>query len=255
MRLRQKAKIDLIEFVRPSGYWPQPYSIEMAVSVLQKMIETGEGFFEKHTWNTTSVGSLLGGANADNVYPNPITSLDDLRARFHRALLSDEKRAPEIKRWREQSGFSIGSTIEIKFPHHKPFSNSFPHPLRCEDDIQKMLNELLECPDGLRLEEQLNSVHNGARMVHDVVLFVGRSWRCTTSESDGRFSFVLRYGFESKAGMKEKGDSQWNHVLAYSRSGEPFLQTLVRARTEFDRCLNGETEQSTERNIPRERCC
>lgn len=226
-RLRHSAKIKLIEFLRPGGYCPQPYSIEMAFQALRWLIASGVGYSTQHTWHKTSIASLLGGSSPDYSYPTPVESIPDLLRRFHAAVLSDERYAPEIGRWRADKGINAYAELDMHFLHYKPMA-SVPHlGFNCESDVQKALRSLFVDAAGKRTTVSLNSIHHKAQVIHKVDVTI----------SPTAFYFTLRYGFLSPEEMKEKGDSEWQYTLASTqpatgtnhRLPEPFLDTLRRA--------------------------
>ncbi|MBK6616363.1 hypothetical protein [Ottowia sp.] len=232
MRKRQKATISLIEFLRPGGHWPYPYSVEMAFHVFHWMIASGSGYSTPGRWVTASVGRLLGGANADNSYPTAITSLADLKRRFQVAFF--ESGAECIDRWRMDQGINAYGEVELRFPHFKPMQPLPDLGFGCERDLGKALEDLLCSSAGKVLRTSLNSIHKTATVVHRVDVTV-----CHRPPFLDGFSFVLRYGFKTPGAMAESGDSEWEHCLAATSSGESFAQTLARALDEYRRIEAG----------------
>jgi len=222
-RTRRSAEIALIEFLRPDHAWPWPYGIEIAFQALRYLIAsaTGGQYVTQHQWHRSCAVGLMGGAGAENGGCRPVTSLADLRSRFHSALLARDD--GEIARWRADKGIHIGAVINMAFRHYKPFSPP-PHlPWRSENDVQKAVVRLLEASAGKRLTYQLNSVHKTAKVIHRVDIIVGPT----------AFHIILRYGFKDPG--IDRMDSEWTHPLASTEGDEPFLDTLARAVAEFER--------------------
>lgn len=243
-KYKQSTHIELIEFVRPTrDYWPSPYSIEMAFSVMQWMIASGEGFKTPQQWVTPSVGGDLGGYNADNAHPRPVTSIADLKQRFHIALLKKgEGYSKHLTAWRSAHKIHLDSSLDLDFAHYKPLTGALPGNLTGEDDIRTKLTQLLEHSDGKTTSEQLNEYHPTARVVHgvDITIRANNKRSKKRGDTDFRFEFCLHYGFVSRKEMLGgKPDSEWHHTLASSVVGESFLDTFVRALQEFDWVMNG----------------
>lgn len=223
-RTRRSAEIALIEFLRPDGYWPMPYSIEMAFGALRWLIASavGEQYVTHHRWHRTCAVGLMGGEGAVNGGCRPIKKLADLKKRFHMALLSRGDCAPEVVRWRADKAIAVDAIIHMDFRHYKPMTPP-PHlPWGSEADIQKAVEQLLEQSTGKILTTQLNSVHAGAKVIHGVDVTVGVNG----------FRFTLRYGFVDPT--VDPIDSEWDYCLAKTEGDEPFLDTMARAVASFE---------------------
>lgn len=80
--------VRFIDLVRPDGYWPQPYTLEQAFEIFRWMVAKGEGYSTQERWGSRGVVDLLSatsGIGHSSVIP--ISSLEDLRKRFHYAVL------------------------------------------------------------------------------------------------------------------------------------------------------------------------
>lgn len=218
-RARRSANLALIEFLRPDGYWPSPYSLEQAFQALRWLIASaaGEQYVTRHQWHRSCAVGLMGGAGAMNGASRPIKTLADLQSRFQMALLAGTTHRPEVARWREDKGIHVGAVIKMVFRHYKPFSPPDHLPWRCEAAVHDAVTQLLEKSSGKILTTQLNSVHAGAKVTHGVDVTVGANGFC----------FTLRYGFVDPA--VDIHDSEWAHPLAVTDADEPFLDTLARA--------------------------
>ncbi|GJD87780.1 hypothetical protein BHAOGJBA_1285 [Methylobacterium hispanicum] len=100
---RRSFQAPLIELLRPFGYWPQPLSLEQAFELLRWMVATGASkpeYTSQLRWGRAGVTELLSsssGLSYDRV--EPITSIEDLRRRFHMAILArPQSRGQEL--WR-----------------------------------------------------------------------------------------------------------------------------------------------------------
>jgi hypothetical protein len=202
-KIKTRAKIRFIDFLRP-GSFPYPYTIEQALHVFRWMISTGaayqkymhSGVYELLSMKPTCI-------NHNSV--DSITSLDDLRCRFHWALLSAGD-SPIVKEWKQDMGISIQGEKILVFPHYTPFENT-----QSEADIQKALKSLLNESRGTVLNVSLNDCHPKAQWVGGVRLKV-----CPE-----KFSFVIDYGYKNNTG--------WDYELAITKDNEPFTDTFNRA--------------------------
>jgi hypothetical protein len=212
---RHGAKVALIEFLRPTSFWPYPYSIEMAFQTMRCLLVSGVGFKTRHPWHTTSVTSLLGGTSPDHSYVRPVRSLEDLRHRFQLALFANG--SPELDAWREARGINAYAVLDLSFLHYKPMAAVTHLGFESEDSVRKTLVDMFEHSAGKTTAVSLNCIHHSARVLHGIdVQF----------RPEG-FSFILRYGFLGPS--KQEPDSEWDYRLAATEKDEPFLDTLARA--------------------------
>jgi hypothetical protein len=204
-KIRTKAKIRFIDFLRPD-FFPYPYTLEQAFHVFQWMVATGEKYTK---YSHSGVLDLLSmNPSCIGINPvRPIVSIDDLRRRFHYALLASHE-VPLVAAWKQANGISIQAEKWILFPHYTPFEGS---PYGSEATIKTALEKHLGDSRGISLNVSLNSCHLTARWVGGVSIAV----------SQRGFKFVLDYGFEN--------DTGWNHTLATSEPNEPFTTTMHRA--------------------------
>lgn len=212
MTLRTKAKISFVEFLRPDGYWPNPYSLEQAFHVLQWMVKTGH---EHQKYGRSGPIELLSKKPTCICFGeiDPITSIADLRSRFHHALLS-KWAADQAKAWRAANQIDVQTTKILTFRHYPPFSGGGLW--RCEGDVGTGLRDLFHHGSTQRTALSLNSIHTTARTCKDVRIHVSRRG----------FRFVLTYGWPD-----EESSSCWSHELARTEGDEPFLDGLARAVT------------------------
>ena len=215
MCMKTKAKYRFVEFIRPDCYWPQPYTLEQAFGVFAWMLRTGEGYGDQSCWGRSSILSLLSGkpscVNFSAV--DPIRSVDDLRRRFHYALLSSCV-GESLKLWRSKFDVRPDGNAIISFPHHgwraAPFDEH-----RAEIAVNALLNS-----EG-RLGVQLNEFHSRAREI----LGVDLHWR-------GSYRFVLNYGYGYEG-------SVWRHLLARQLPRESFYAVLGRAQKKLSTLVDG----------------
>ena len=239
-RTRRKAVIHLIEFLRPDGYWPTPYTVEMAFQVLRWLITSasGGGYVTRHQWHDTCAVGLMGGVGAVNGGCRPIRSLENLSKRFHWAILGSDRYHPEVARWRADKGIHANAVLEMGIRHYSPLRAPPAHlPWRCQRDVENAITWLLEETVGQKLVVQLNPAHKGARVVHYVGILVGPNG----------FEFRLHYGFKSP--KVDQFDSDWSYTMAESEGDEPFLDTLARAISEFNRLSGKITADDDARSV------
>lgn len=225
MALHTKATVSFVDLVRPDSYWPYPYTIEQAFEIFRWMVRTGQPFERAENWGYAGPVELLSGSPSIRSMScvKPIESLDDLRRRFHFALLSACV-TRGMREWRDAERVNVNSHRIISFPYHTPFQGA--EDWRCEADIIKALTNLLIGARGRKLAVSLNSVHPSVRMCKGVKICVGRGTQ---------FRFIMEYGDSLKA-----FESHWFHELARSEGGEPFLMTLRRAIESLDMlCAEG----------------
>lgn len=222
-------KVPLIELLRPEGYWPQPLSTEQAFEVLRWMATTGASKSEYTTqlrWGRAGIHELLtGGSGLSRGLMEPITSMQDLRRRFHYAILSRAASAGQEK-WRRDFGIDPTGVVAVRRPTYKPFT-PLPHlGWSSEQAIVEDIERLTRVSAGTEMAIGLNSVHPHIRTLHGIRISVGAEYG---------FSLSLRYG-DTPPGV---WGSSWDVTIAHSREDESFLQTFARARDVFDCLVHG----------------
>jgi hypothetical protein len=218
--IQSRFKVSFIELVRP-GSFPYPYTLEQAFQVLRWMATTGAEYRADTRWGDQGVFEVLNMKPSCRGFSSvaPITSLNDLRQRFHYAILSKSEN-PIVDKWRRDHDILPDGKATIPYPVHKDWG--VRKPFKCQDDLKKALTELLEPPREQRhkMAVALNFVHGMETAIyHDVQIGVGRNG----------FAFILRYGNE---GRHEFG-SQWDEVIASTRENETFIETAVRAYANY----------------------
>lgn len=200
--MRSKVTVKFIDLIRPDCYWPMPYTIEQAFGIFRWMLETGEPYRDRGDWGWHCVKGLLSKKPTCVSFSEiePITSVEDLRDRFHYAILSQYV-GPNIEAWREKYRITPAGKAIIHFPHYEMHEHS------CEADCQRGIDALLGASGFLTT--QLNEFHRGAKQILGVKLHFCRTWE-----------FILDYGYDH---------SVWHHTLARQPRGEPFLKTFQRA--------------------------
>lgn len=216
-RLRTKARIRFVEFLRPDGYWPYPYSLEQAFHVLQWMVATGEKYTK---YGYSGVIELLSKKptclNASELLS--IVDGADLRSRFHYALLS-RTRNGFVQKWRIDNGISLDAEKILTFPHYDPFHRTPVY--ESEQSVNKALHSLLIGSRGKVLAVSLNSFHLKATWVGGVTVHINRNG----------FSFIMDYGYVENTG--------WCHTLAATEGKEPFTEVLHRAEVKLAALIEG----------------
>lgn len=212
--MKTKAKIAFVEFVRPDGYWPQPYTIEQAFEVFRWMVKTGRPFERPTRWGQNGPMEMLScnPSCTEHHHVTNVLSIEDLRRRFHFALLSAYGTSSGVQEWREAENIKIGAERIIAFRHHKPFSGGAGW--TCEADVEKAINGLFHDGKTLLTATSLNQYHPTARHCKSVQIAV---------EPD-HFRFILEYGWPDS-----ECTSHWFHDLARTEGREPFLLTTARA--------------------------
>lgn len=194
MSLHNKVKIRFIEFLRPDGFWPHPYTIEQAFQVFQWMVRTGKKYQKYGRPGVVELLSMKPTCSGfQSVYP--IISLSDLRKRFHYALLSHHA-SDLAEKWRSECQVSVMGERWLSFPYRDEWID------------QKKLTEFFDTKGTLSV--QLNDSHPGAVNIARVSIQV---W-------EDSFRFRLDYGYEG---------SSWHHTLAETEQGECFIDTFTRA--------------------------
>lgn len=216
----KKAKIRFVEFVRPDSFWPHPHSLEQAFQVFRWMVKTGSDYQRPGRWGSSGPIEVLSGEPTclGALSVKPIKSVDDLRSRFHFAILSADGHK-SVNEWRAAHDVGIGAEKWIMFPHHRPFEGGAGW--FSEAEIKRALDGLFRNGATRLINRSLNQIHKTANACKRIEIQV----------DPDRFVFRLWYGFADEG---EFG-SCWLHTLAITENGEEaFIDTLRRAVTAFD---------------------
>lgn len=222
VRKQARADLSLIEFVRPGGSWPYPYSVEQAFELVRAMVATGRRYSLPGRWGKSGVLELLCGGGVVNCSAlRPISSLGDLNACLHRALLGVANTA--VEQWRKREHFTLTGRHTLTVPHYRALQRCpFQGQQVAEHEIGVALTQYFSQIAGRQLAVSLNSVHLTARRVVQALVDVGPD----------SFRFRLEYGLNG---------SVWSCTLARTQAGESFLDTFNRAWSRY-RLLTGEAE-------------
>lgn len=214
--IRSKAKYRFIEFLRPDGYWPQPYRIEQAFGVFGWLIESGQRFKRRGQWGEHTIECLLSkkGSCTGIRTIDHIESIDDLRERFHHAFFGNY--SPIAAAWRKAAGINAYGSKVIAFPHYE-FGKHYHSEISLKGGIDKLIQA------SGQLAVQLNSFHDDARVIQGVEI--------TYCSYDHGWRFRLMYGCQD--------GGTWFHDLASQRKGEPFVDTFLRAQAELEKLKGG----------------
>jgi hypothetical protein len=216
--MKASAHIAFVEFLRPDSFWPYPYSIEQAFEVFRWLATTGLGYERPTRWGMNGPIELLSDRSSctNSSFVKPIKSLDDLRRRFHLALLGNATSTTGADEWREAHDIRVGADPLIKFRHNKPMSGGAGW--SCESDIRDALNKLFADGAALKTKESLNPYHLTARTCKSIAIGVGANG----------FHFIMEYGWPD-----EECTSHWFKTLARTEYKETFLDTLKMAIDTF----------------------
>lgn len=219
--IQSRFRVSFIELLRPSHIWPSPYSIEQAFQVLRWMTTTGLDYRADTRWGDQGVFEVLSLKPSCRGFSSvsPITSLADLRQRFHYAILSKSEN-PIVDKWRRDHDILPDGQATIPYPVYKDWG--VREPFTNQAELKGALTELLEPPkcQKLQMAVALNTVHGKETAVyHDVQIKVSRNG----------FAFILRYGDEARHAF----GSQWDEVIASTRGKETFIDTAVRAYANY----------------------
>jgi hypothetical protein len=225
--MKTKATYDLLNFIRPEGYYP--YSLEQCFGVFAWMVRTAKEFYHYCVCGPLDLlstkPSCTGLGQVD-----PIVSLPDLQKRFHYAILCGYGSASAV-RWRAKYKIRPTGRVTVAFRHYKPMAGSMLQGApRCEAQIVGAVQALLGATGSLAV--QLNSCWRQAKEICGVRVHVGNG--CD-------FRFVLDYGFDG---------SVWHHTLAASGKRDTFISTLDRAITEFLRVADAKAGAELVKLLP-----
>jgi hypothetical protein len=225
-RRKRGFDVDLVESVRPDGYWPYPYSIEQAFETMRHMVATGSNhdYDSRGQWGRTGVRELLHGRGVVNANVPPVRSLQDLRDMFHRAILARPDSDGQAK-WRLDHGIRPEGAVRVPHAVYKPMSGCAAHGYPSEAAVKDALAAVQTGHAGKAMAVSLNGYHPKLKTLHGVDVQVRPTG----------FVFVLRYGEPCD---KHLGSS-WDNTIAETRTGESFLDTFARAKGVFDLLVLG----------------
>lgn len=224
---QSRFNVSFIDFIRPDSFWPYPYSIEQAFQTFRWMVETGNEYRGQAGRYSAQNGvrELLSKKPSCLEFRavSPITSLDDLRERFHYAILSNHGH-PTVDQWRND--FDVLPTGKATI-RSEIYRDAAPHPVfNGHRSVDRTLKSMFEPPINQKMAVALNSIHReNAIQLHNVHVSV----------RPGGFSFELNYG----DARRNEISSQWTVCLARSQKDETFIDTLARADINFNAFVHG----------------
>lgn len=226
--IQSRFNVSFVEFVRPGHGFPSPYSIEQAFQVFRWMVSTGSEYRADTRYGDQGVFEVLSMKPSCRGFTGvyPITSLTDLRERFHYAILSKSEN-PVVEKWRRDYDVLPDGKATIPFSVHRDWDVQAP--FKNQSELKNALTELLEPPSGQKIQMAiaLNSVYGKETVTyHDVQI----------KASKRGFAFILRYGDEQRQAF----GSRWDEYIATTRGNETFIETAVRAYKNYRGLVFGE---------------
>lgn len=176
--------------------------IDIALQALHDLYVSAEGYDEDDRWVTWTTRGLLSGGCQEHGFGYgwkvaPVTSLDSIGRRFQYALMARGREAS--RRWKSENGIT----------HDGAHVLSRAVPRETKEGTSASAIQTLMSMRGCRLGHQLNGMHPGARIITDFGIGL-------TGEG---IVVMMSYGYQG---------SSWTQILASSRLGEPFMETLSR---------------------------
>ena len=213
VRMKNKVRLDWATLVAPDSSYnsvslqnpKNALRIDCVFEAYAQLLEGNDNFQKETQWTTYTVDrDITPDPNhrfGCGVSPSPVSSINDLKARFQRALLN--RNHDFMVRWRDSKGISVHSVITLEKAV----------PLKISGNIGRQISEMFHS-EGLEMAYSINPYHEEARKIIQVVIF----------PTDNGFSFALFYGYDGLS---------WIHTLAETRGHEPFDQTCMRAYAGF----------------------
>lgn len=213
VRLTHNARLEWATLVAPDSSYnavslrnpKNSLRIDCVFEAYAQLLRGTEGFQKETRWTTFTVErDLTPDPNhrfGFGTTPSPISSIEDLKIRFQRALLNRDH--DFMVRWRDAKGISVHSVMTLETPV----------PLNISPEITQKLGDMFDS-EGLEMAYAINPYHEKARHIIQVVV---------APFEDG-FTFALFYGYDG---------SSWVHTLAETRGSEPFERTCLRAYEAF----------------------
>lgn len=205
-RVQSRFKLRWIDLVRPGCYWPQPYSLEQALLAFRFLVWSADPFVKYGRCGPIELLSKQPTClNMSAVAP--IHSLDDLRQRFHFALLYG---LDCYGQWRKISRVGVNEIRWIPGKHYEPFAP--PSRLfSCEGQFHDAFIGLLATKD-VKLNHNPNEYHPRAVWIQSVWLDVTAAGFCVRTE----------YSYRHER-------SSWLITLAQTKNAEPPMDVIARA--------------------------
>lgn len=209
--MKTKGTYKWIEFVRPRGYWI--YSVEQVFGVYQWLVKTAIERSQHYQSGAVELLSMKPTCLNES-RPDSIRSLDDLKMRFHYALL-DNCNAPIVQKWRADFKIDINESVVIPFKHYVPFKGGkLCGKDVCEADIQKAIEGFFTATGNLK--QSPNKYHKNMTEIRGGKISVTAK----------QISFDLLYA------APEERTTYWGRATTLATvdmDKEPFLDGLSRA--------------------------
>lgn len=232
----------VVDLINPLPIWPWPLSVDQAFEAYRWMVAThdehGDFASKMRAW-----GYLFNKNEKarDGIWGvRPIRSMSDLKDRLQSVVLLQPRGRRDVE-WRRRIGLLVDGAISVDRPAFGPFADHAALGWQDEYEIGADLDRMgFETEGAATVVEPkpLAPEHPLFRpdLVYDRVLGL-----CIDVDPSAGFRMALR---TTPAPEQRKAEGDYAHlVVAASRGGETFVQTLARARDVFDAVVHGRGER------------
>ena len=213
-----------LDFKAPLKWKYTGIRYDLAFEVLLTLYQTAKEYKDHNRWAGYQASSLLNGrSRGDFGFSekfHPVTSFEDVKTRYHYALLASMHGCYE--RWRQDHNIELANNVTL--------IRAVPAKIEGNEILGKLFNI-----NGCETRVQLNPYNPKAIKIRGFGIGLTREG----------FSMILRHGYQG---------SSWNQIVAETRFNEPFAETLKRAYNvmklimpDMDEQLRGKYEKEREK--------
>lgn len=207
---------NLIEFLRPSSFWPHPYTIEDAYLLLTHIARQASHLQEQHRWGVATIWDTISSGSGYSDHALKLTNSTAIREAWTRLLLA--RATDTIEKWKSENNIGSTATITAATYRHKPFAPALRW--TCESEIAEAFKKFFNHYLTKNTTVSLNSIHPAAVEILQTSIII------TNTSTIFQMTYCIRASYG--------GYSSWHQTLSTVRDKESILHGLERALDTLD---------------------
>lgn len=228
----------VVDLINPLPIWPWPLSVDQAFAAYRWMVAThdehGDFASKMRAW-----GYLFNknGKVRDGVWGvRPIRSMSDLKDRLQSVVLLQPRGRRDVE-WRRRMGLLVDGSISVDRHAFGPFADHSGLGWQDEYEIGADLDRMGVGTEGVAAAVEPKPLAAEHPLFRPGLAYDRVQGLCIDVDPTLGFRMALR---TTPAPEDRRAEDDYAHlVVAASRVGETFVQTLARARDVFDAVVHG----------------
>lgn len=228
----------VVDLINPLPIWPWPLSVDQAFEAYRWIVEThdqhGDFASKMRAW-----GYLFNKNEKvrDGVWGvRPIRSMSDLKDRLQSVILLQPRGRRDVD-WRRRMGLLVDGSVSVERAAFGPFADHSALGWQDEYEIGADLDRMGVGTEGVAAAVEPKPLAAEHPLFRPGLAYDRVQGLCIDVDPAVGFRMALR---TTPAPEHRRAEDDYAHlVVATSRAGETFVQTLARARDAFDAVVHG----------------